>query len=77
MTNNETSYKWKALVTVAPATIMGAMDFTFVNLSYPVLTKTFKTDLATIIWLNLTFSVALISLGPFLGKVNDVIEEIC
>ncbi len=71
MTAIESSYKWKVLATVAVATMMGAMDFTFVNLSLPVLTKTFKTDLATAVWLNLIFSVVLVSLGPFLGKAND------
>ncbi len=70
MTAPEISYKWKVLATVALATMMGAMDFTFVNLSLPVLTKTFRTDLATAVWLNLIFSVVLISLGPFLGKAN-------
>lgn len=73
METSGTSYKWKALATVALSTMMGAMDFTFVNLSLPMLTKIFKTDLATVVWLNLTFSVVLITLGPFLGKINDVI----
>lgn len=73
METSGTSYKWKALATVALSTMMGAMDFTFVNLSLPMLTKIFKTDLATVVWLNLTFSVVLITLGPVLGKINDVI----
>lgn len=71
--DNPSSYKWKAFATVALATVMGAIDFTFVNLSYPILTKTFKTELATVVWLNLIFSLVLISLGPMLGKINDLI----
>jgi EmrB/QacA subfamily drug resistance transporter len=71
MSAADKNYKWKVLVTVGLASMLGAIDYAFVNLSLPLLTKTFKTDLATAVWLNLIFSLSLISLGPFCGKVND------
>ena len=71
MTADTTACKRKVLATVALATMMGVMDFTFINLSLPVLTNTLRRVLATAVWLNLIFSVVLVGPGPYLGKTSD------
>jgi EmrB/QacA subfamily drug resistance transporter len=73
MKTAETSYKWKAMALVALSTIMGAVDFSFVNLSMPTLAKTFNSELSTVVWLNLTWADVLVCLGPVLGKMNDLV----
>ena len=57
---------------VAMSTMMGAVDFSFVNLSMPTLARVFNSELSTVVWLNLTWAVVLVCLGPVLGKINDV-----
>jgi EmrB/QacA subfamily drug resistance transporter len=70
---NPQAYKWSAFTVVAIATLMQAMDFSLINISYPILTGTFKTQLATVVWLNLIFSLIVISFGPFFGKLIDIV----
>ncbi len=70
--DNPSIYKWSAFAVVAMATLMQAMDFSLVNLSYPTLTKTFNSQLATVSWLNLIFSLIVISFGTFFGKLSDI-----
>jgi EmrB/QacA subfamily drug resistance transporter len=70
---NPYDHKWSAFAVVALATFMQAMDFSLINLSYPTLTKTFNSQLATVVWLNLIFSLVVISFGMFFGKVSDIV----
>jgi EmrB/QacA subfamily drug resistance transporter len=66
------SYKWKAFAAVAIATFTGIIDFSFVNMSLPLMTKTFNTGLATVMWINLIYYVILVSIAPVLGKISDL-----
>ena len=65
-------YKWKALFTVALGTIMGAMDMSITNISFPILTKVFKAELATVMWVTLSFSLVCTSLMLIMGKISDL-----
>jgi EmrB/QacA subfamily drug resistance transporter len=69
---NPYAHKWSAFAVVALATFMQAMDFSLINLSYPTLTKTFNTQLSTVVWLNMIFSLVVISFGMFFGKISDI-----
>ena len=66
-------YKWQVLFIVALSTTMSTMDFSITNLSFPVLVKSFNTDLAGVMWVGLIFSLVSISLMLLLGKVSDVL----
>ena len=66
-------YKWKALATVALGTFMGTMDVSIVNISFPILTKALQTDIVTVIWVTLAYTLVSTSLLLFVGKVGDQI----
>ncbi|MBW2091310.1 MAG: MFS transporter [Deltaproteobacteria bacterium] len=70
---DQISYKWKALATVALGTFMGTMDVSIVNISFPILTKELKTELTTVMWVTLAYTLVSTSLLLFLGKVGDQI----
>lgn len=65
-------YKWKAFLTIALGTTMGAMDMSITNISFPILTEVFKAELATIMWVALSFSLVNTSLMLILGKISDL-----
>lgn len=67
------SYKWKALLIVALGSVMGTMDFGIANISFPVLTRVFKTDITTVMWVTLAYSLINICLMLFMGKISDII----
>ena len=66
------AYKWKAMATVALGTMMGAMDSSITNISFPVLTKTFGVSITTIVWVSLAYILASTSLMLILGRVGDL-----
>jgi EmrB/QacA subfamily drug resistance transporter len=66
-------YKWKAMITVALSTIMGTMDASITNISFPILTKTFGVSVTAIVWVSLAFILASTSLLLILGRVGDVL----
>ncbi|MBW2061753.1 MAG: MFS transporter [Deltaproteobacteria bacterium] len=68
-----TSYKWKALATVALGTFMGTMDVSIVNISFPILTRVLNTELTTVMWVTLAYTLVSTSLLLFLGRVGDQI----
>lgn len=70
---NPDNYKWKALLVVAIGTVMVAIDFGIANISFPVLTKIFHTDLATVMWVTLAYSLVNVCLMLILGKISDLI----
>ena len=70
---NPDNYKWKALLVVAIGTIMVAIDFGIANISFPVLTKIFHTDLATVMWVTLSYTLINVCLMLILGKISDLI----
>jgi EmrB/QacA subfamily drug resistance transporter len=66
-------YKWKALATVALGTLMGTMDASIANISFPVLTRVFQADLAAVMWVALVYILVCTSLMLVLGKISDLI----
>ena len=66
-------YKWKALTTVALGTLMGTMDASITNISFPVLASVFKADLTTVMWVTLVYILVCASLMLILGKISDLI----
>jgi len=67
------AYKWKAMATVALGTMMGAMDSSITNISFPILTKTFGVSVTTIVWVSLAYILASTSLMLILGRVGDLL----
>jgi EmrB/QacA subfamily drug resistance transporter len=66
-------YKWKALATVALGTLMGTMDASIANISFPVLTRVFQADLTAVMWVALVYILVCTSLMLALGKISDLI----
>jgi len=66
------NYKWKALLTVAFGTMMGTMDASITNISFPILTKTFGVSITTIVWVTLAYILTSTSLLLILGRVGDL-----
>ena len=66
-------YKWKALATVALGTLMGTMDASIANISFPVLTRVFQADLTAVMWVALVYILVCTSLMLVLGKISDLI----
>ena len=73
ITPDPKGYKWKALATVALGTLMSTMDASITNISFPVLTRVFKADLASVMWVTLGFILVCSSLMLILGKISDLI----
>ncbi|MBI4765411.1 MAG: MFS transporter, partial [Deltaproteobacteria bacterium] len=67
----EPAYKWKAMTTVALGTIMGTMDASITNISFPILTKTFGVSVTTIVWVSMAFILASTSFLLILGRAGD------
>ena len=67
------AYKWKAMATVALGTMMGAMDASITNISFPILTKTFGVSITTIVWVSLAYILASTSLMLIMGRVGDLL----
>ena len=68
---DQNGYKWKALATIALGTITAAMDVSITNISLPILTRVFKAELTTIMWVPLIFTVVGTSLLLVLGRIGD------
>jgi EmrB/QacA subfamily drug resistance transporter len=68
---DQSGYKWKALATIALGTITSAMDVSITNISLPILTRVFNSELTTIMWVSLIFTVVGTSLMLVLGRIGD------
>jgi EmrB/QacA subfamily drug resistance transporter len=68
-----TDYKWEAMATVGLGTMMGSMDASITNISFPILTKTFGVSITTIVWISLAYILASTSLMLILGRVGDLL----
>ena len=64
-------YKWKALLTVAMGTMMATMDASITTIAFPELTRAFKTDLATVMWVAVAYILVSSSLMLIFGKISD------
>ncbi len=66
-------YKWKAMVTVALGTMMGTMDASITNISFPILTRAFDVTITTIVWVSLAYILTSTSLLLVLGRAGDLL----
>lgn len=66
-------YKWKALLTVAMGTMMATMDASITTIAFPELTRVFRTDLSTVMWVVVGYILVSSSLMLILGKLSDSI----
>ena len=71
--SNEQLYKWKVLATITLGTVMGAMDFSMVNLAFPKLTEVFHTSIDVVLWVTLAFTLSNTSLLLIVGRIGDLI----
>jgi len=65
------TYKWLALLTVSIGTIMGTLDFSIVNVSFPRLTRVFETDISAVSWVSIAPLLVSTSLMLILGRIGD------
>ena len=61
-----TSYKWKALITVAMGTMMATMDASITSIALPVLTEVFEKDLSVVMWVTVAYILVSSSLTRIL-----------
>jgi EmrB/QacA subfamily drug resistance transporter len=64
-------YKWKALLTVAMGTMTASMDASITTIAFPELTRVFKTDLASVMWVAVGYILVSSSLMLIFGKISD------
>ncbi len=69
----ETTYKWKALVTVAMGTMMATLDASITNIAFPVLTEVFDAELTTVLWVTLAYILVSSSSMLLVGRISDLI----
>jgi EmrB/QacA subfamily drug resistance transporter len=69
----ETSYKWKALATVAMGTTMATLDASITNIAFPVLTEVFDAELTTVLWVTLAYILVSSSSMLLVGRISDLI----
>ena len=67
------AYKWKALATVAMGAMMATTDASITNISFPILTKVFRTDLTTVMWVAVAYILTSSSLMLLLGRISDLV----
>ena len=65
--------QWKILITIALGTVMGAMDFSMINLAFPKLTQVFNTTIDVVVWVTLAFTLTNTSLLLIVGKFGDLL----
>ena len=66
-------YKYKALITASLGTFMSTMDVSITNISFPILTSVFDTQITTVMWVALAYTLTATTLMLTLGKVADQI----
>ena len=65
------SYKWKALTPTAMGMFMATMDASITNIAFPILIEALHTDLPTVVWVTLAFTLVCTSSMLVLGKISD------
>jgi EmrB/QacA subfamily drug resistance transporter len=65
------SYKWKALAPTAMGMFMATMDASITNIAFPILIEALHTDLSTVVWVTLAFTLVCTSSMLVLGKISD------
>ncbi len=64
--------KWLVLVAIGIGTYMSALDGSVVNTILPVVTTTFKTDVATVEWVVTTYLLVVSALLLTVGRLGDM-----
>ena len=67
----DAAYKWKALAPTAMGMFMAAMDASITNIAFPILIEALHTDLPTVVWVTLAFTLVGTSSMLVLGKISD------
>ncbi|MFC1533678.1 MFS transporter [Thermodesulfobacteriota bacterium] len=64
--------KWLTLITVAVNGLLIILDVSIVNISFPTLTKTFKTEPSIVLWVAVIYSLMTVGFMPILGRIGDL-----
>jgi EmrB/QacA subfamily drug resistance transporter len=70
---NEPSDKWRVLITVAMAMMMATMDASITNIAFPVLTRVFRIEVTTVMWVTVAFVLVSTSSMLIIGKLSDMV----
>ena len=65
------TYKWKALAPTAMGMFMATMDASITNIAFPILIEALHTDLQTVVWVTLAFTLVGTSCMLVLGRIGD------
>ena len=71
--DREQSNKWLVLFIVAMNGFLIILDFSIVNISFPVLTSVFETDISLVLWVTVAFALIPAGLMPIFGKLADIL----
>ncbi|MBO8137675.1 MAG: MFS transporter [Desulfotomaculum sp.] len=70
---HDNKYKWKALTAIAIGTFMAPLDGSIVNITLPHISSAFKTDLATVEWVVMSYLLVISSLLLAYGRLGDML----
>jgi EmrB/QacA subfamily drug resistance transporter len=73
LTDEQKTYKWKALITVAMSSMMATIDASITNIAFPILTETFHTELTTVMWVAVAYILVSTSSMLVIGKTSDLV----
>ncbi|MBW1803186.1 MAG: MFS transporter [Deltaproteobacteria bacterium] len=65
-------YKWKVLITVAVGTFMATVDASITNIAFPILTKVFRAELTTVVWVTVAYILVSTSSMLIIGRIGDI-----
>lgn len=67
--------KWLAMLGIGMGVFMATLDSSIVNISLPTLVKAFQTDLATITWVILSYTLILTSFMLGAARLGDMYDK--
>jgi EmrB/QacA subfamily drug resistance transporter len=73
LVDEQKTYKWKALITVAMSSMMATIDASITNIAFPILTETFHTELTTVMWVAVAYILVSTSSMLVIGKTSDLV----
>ncbi|MEH6517329.1 MAG: MFS transporter [Halioglobus sp.] len=73
--DREQPSKWLVLFIVAMNGFLIILDFSIVNISSPVLTSVFETDISLVLWVTVAFALIPAGLMPVFGKLADILGQ--
>ena len=75
MAQNQTNNKWLAITGIGLGVFMATLDSSIVNISLPTLVESFHTNLATIEWVILSYTLVLTSLMLGAARLGDMFDK--